>query len=147
MAEYGPGATGGRVAFTGYTHTLGTSQSTIGATTGHAAFNGMTQADGHLSRMLRKRGNRVLRELLITLVEGASGATAAETYKRIKAYQENSSVNQGGGLVTMETATQINRATAAADLVDSVAAISRTVFPGTYATDLSGNGAGHMAGW
>lgn len=147
MAEYGPGATGGRVAFTGYTNTLGTAQTELGATSGHVAFNGMTQVDGHLSRMLRRRGNRVLRELMLTLVEGASGAAALDRFTRVKAYQENASMYQGGGLIKMEVVDSINRNSAAADIVDVAASISRTVFPATYARDLSGNGAGHTAGW
>lgn len=147
MTEYGPNS--GVVPFTGWTPTLGTDQTTLPVASGSVAFNGMTQADGRLSSIMRRRGNRALRELYLTLLAGASGDAAAESYSRVKQRSATDALNpqMGGGLVTLETVTQIGRNTASADVTNTVAAMSRNFKPSSYVADLSGNGASHIAGW
>jgi hypothetical protein len=53
---------------------------------------------------------------------------------------------QGGGLVTIETATQINRNTTAADLSNVVNALSRSPIT-TFPTELSGTSGGGKLGY
>lgn len=144
MTAYGPNT--GKVPFTGFTHTLGDGEVDFRSTSGHAQFNGMTQADGKLSRHFRTRGNRVLRELFLTLLAGSTGSAASEVYSRVEAKQMNTDAQGGGGLVSVESVTQIGRNAAAADVTNTVAAMSRVTKPSTYATDASGNGGGGKVG-
>lgn len=147
MAEYGPNS--GKVAFTGFTAVLADGTSLNPAVSGAVKFNGVTQNDGHLSRLLRSRGNRAVRAIMRQLLNGAVGGTATETHKRIKSITgiDRTNTQQGGGLVTLETATDISRVTTSTDVTNMVAAISRVTKPSSYASDLSGNGAGKIAGW
>jgi hypothetical protein len=64
-----------------------------------------------IGRALNRPGNRVLKELFLTLVDGAVGDTALASHKQIK-----HSTTELGGLRTIETVTDINRATVAADI-------------------------------
>ena len=147
MTEYGPNS--GKVAFTGFTAVLADGTSLLPATSGAVKFNGITQNDGHLSRLLRSRGNRAVRAIMRQLINGAVGGTASETHSRIKSITgiDRTNAQQGGGLVTLETATDISRATTSTDVTNALAAISRVTKPSSYANDLSGNGAGHKSGW
>ena len=144
MAEYGPNS--GNVPFSGYTNTLSTDPALPWDTTGNVKFNGMTQADSKLSRHFRTRGNRVLRELFLTLLAGSTGSAASEVYSRIEAKVARTNPNCGGGLIDVESVTQIGRNAAAADVTNTVAAMSRVTKPSTYPTDASGNGGGGKAG-
>jgi hypothetical protein len=145
MAAYGPNT--GKVPFTGYTNTLGNGAANVAATSGHAQFNGMTQADGKLSRHFRTRGNRVLRELFLTLLAGSTGSAASEVYSRVEAKRVLTDGQGGGGLISVESVTQLGRNAAAADVTNTVAAMSRTTKPSTYPTDAAGNGGGGKAGF
>jgi hypothetical protein len=146
MANYGPN--GGVIPFTGYTPTLGVSDAINDVTSGQIQFSGITQDDGRLSKILRSSANRVVRELFITLLGAATGATALETRARVQAQQGISVGNMAlGGIVPIEVQTLINRATTTLDLTNTIASITRTTGPLTYAADVSGNGGGNKAGW
>lgn len=142
MAAYGPNA--GFVPFTGFSPTLG-GDAVVPVTSGNVQFNGITQVDDALSKLLFDRGNRAVRRLLLTLLGAATGGTATETYKRVTATQAFGDPNALGGLVPIETVTQINRATTALDLSNSIAAISRSPVT-TFPADVSGNGSGNGKG-
>ena len=60
-----------------------------------------------------KQGNRLYRELLLTLVGVAPGQAAADSYVRASAINDHS---QLGGVRTMETVSVIDRVSAAADV-------------------------------
>jgi hypothetical protein len=65
MATYSLNGLGG-VPFTGYTNTLGSGQANQDATSGVVAFNGITQGDERIAKMLRNGGmSIVLKKLLI----------------------------------------------------------------------------------
>jgi hypothetical protein len=138
MATYGPN--GGLVPFTGFSPTLGT-DAIVPTTAGNVQFNGMSQGDDTLSKVLFDRGNRPLRRLLLTLLNNVVGTTATETQTRVQAQPSTFAPTDNGGLVPIETVNQLNRATTSADLTNVVAAISRTPAV-TYAVDVSGNGGG-----
>lgn len=142
MATYGPNA--GFVPFTGFSPTLGVDAITP-ATSGNAQFNGITQVDDSLSKLLFDRGNRAVRRLFLALIGAASGGTATENYTRVQATQALNSITTNGGLVPIETVSQINRATTAGDVTNLVAAISRSPVT-TFPADVSGNGSGNGKG-
>jgi hypothetical protein len=137
MATYSLNGLGG-VPFTGYTSTLGSGSANQDATSGVVAFNGITQGDERIAKMLRNGGmSLVLRRLLQTLVGAAPGSTATQTKKQIQ-WQQGSP----GGVIPIETVTLINRATTAADVTALQALLVRTPTPPSYPADLSGNGGG-----
>jgi hypothetical protein len=137
MGTYGLAPPGG-VTFTGYTSTLGTGAANQDATNGQVYFNGFTQGDERIAKMLRNGGmTLVLRRLLQTLTGAAPGATATQTKKQVKWDQ-----GSPGGVIPIETVTLINRATTAADVTALNSLFFRLPFPATYPADLSGNGGG-----
>ena len=143
MAAYGPNA--GFVPFTGFSPTLG-NDAIVPTTAGNVQFNGLTQNDDELSKILFDRGNRPVRRLLLTLLGAAVGGTATENYTRVQANQGISQQFALGGLVTIETVQQINRATTANDLTNAVAAISRSPTV-AYVADVSGTSGGGKLGY
>jgi hypothetical protein len=133
------------VPFTGFSPTLG-GDAIVPVTSGSVQFNGMSQNDDGLSKILFDRGNRPIRRLLLTLLGSVVGSNATETYPRVQANQLMNQPLQGGGLVTIETATQINRNTTAADLSNVVNALSRSPIT-TFPTELSGTSGGGKLGY
>lgn len=97
-----------------------------------------------LKRLLRRRGLRVVQELMLTLLGAAAGSTAAVTYSRVQGNGATAGSPTGvgdmGGQRVLETRTQINRATTAADDTRISTLISQKPAPLTYPGDLSGNG-------
>lgn len=95
-----------------------------------------------IRRTMNREGFRVVTELFDSLIGAASGGTAAATHKRVSGESVTPvQVGQMGGARTIETVTDINRATTAADIT----ALKEMTFgvkarPATYARDLSGNG-------
>jgi hypothetical protein len=137
MANYGFNPPGG-VAFTGYTNTLGSGGANQDATSGVVYFNGYTQGDERIAKMLRNGGMSLsLRRLLTALVGVAPGATATQTKKQVQGQP-----GSPGGAVPIETITLINRATTAADVTGLNALLFRVPWPSSYPADLSGNGGG-----
>jgi hypothetical protein len=137
MATYGLNPQGG-VPFTGYTSTLGSGAANQDATSGQVYYNGFTQGDERIAKMLRNGGmSLVLRRLLQTLTGVAPGSTATQTKKQIQ-WQQGSP----GGVIPVETVTLINRATTAADVTALNSLFTRSPTPASYAVDVSGNGGG-----
>lgn len=138
MAVYGLGATVGQVPFTGYTNTLGSTVANAGATSGYVQNNGITQGDSDVARIFRNgAATAAATQLLATLIGAVAGTTATKTKAQVRA-QNGSDV----GSPQIETINLVNRATTAADVTAFKALFARTVFPTTYAPDLSGNGGG-----
>ena len=137
MATYGFVPPGG-LPFTGYTNTLGTGPANQNATAGQVYFNGLTQGDDRIAKMLRNGGQTsAITQVMLTLLGAAVGGTATKTKKQVQGV-----VGGFGGPIPIETITQVNRATTAADLAAFQALLARSVFPATYAADVSGNGGG-----
>lgn len=99
-----------------------------------------------LGRMLRK-GNRSLtrlREVIDTVAASQSiNGAAAVTYKRVEGTVDPGNPSVQGGLVEIETVTQIagSSSTTAADVADVDALVNFDTQP-TYPADASGNGGG-----
>lgn len=108
-----------------------------------AIGNAQTMIARQLSR--RPYGRGVLRELLLTLNGVAAGQTALDTHKRVAWVPDREGVT-GGGLVTIQTFTGINRATVAGDVTDIARFLALTSRPTTYIADRSGNGGGGKLG-
>ena len=144
MATYGPNA--GFVPFTGFSPTLGAADAIVPVTSGNAQFNGMTQADDDLSKVLFVRGNRGVRKLLLTLLGAAPGATATETFTRVQAQQATFSPTDYGGLVPIETVNQVNRVTTSTDVTNVTAALTRNP-AAPYVADSSGAAGGGKLGF
>lgn len=146
MATYGPNTPTGFVPFTGFTPTLGAVDAATPVTSGNVQFNGMTQADGAIARLLFNGPNRVVRRLLLTLIGAASGSTATENRTRVQANQATGSITTQGGVVPIETVALVNRATTAGDITNLDAILQRTPVP-SYSADASGNGGGGKLGF
>lgn len=86
-------------------------------------------------------GARQFRELLVTLVNGAVGATAADTVAQREAVADVDN-NVQGGAVNIVDRTFINRATVASDVTAVNTALTHDSQPDTYPVDISGNGGG-----
>lgn len=99
-----------------------------------------------LRRLAQKKyGDGEIRALMVSLINGAVGANATDTHKRITALADLGS-NLLGGKRVIETFTQINRNTVAADVTKLLANLSQSSQPSTYPRDRSGNGGGGKAG-
>jgi hypothetical protein len=79
-----------------------------------------------------------LGEIIATLVGAAAGEAASLTHKRVTARQ-NLSQNVQGGLVAIETFSDVARVTTADDATAIIAALQQQSTP-TYVVDRSGNG-------
>ena len=139
MATYGLETTPGQVPFTGYTNTLGNGAANVGSNAGYAQFNGVSQGDDRIAKMIARQGGMTLavQELLLTLLGATTGAAAFKTKPQVQGQQ-----GAPGGLQTIETITLVNRATTANDLNAFLALANRQVQPPSYPPDLSGNGGG-----
>jgi hypothetical protein len=137
MATYGYGVPGA-VPFTGYTNTLGSGPANADAVAGQVYFNGLSQGDDRIAKMLRNGGGTLsLRRVMTTLLGAVAGTTATQTKKQVQHV-----TGAPGGVVPIETINLVNRATTAADITAFNALFFRTHYPATYAPDLSGNGGG-----
>lgn len=137
MATYGFVPPGG-LTFTGYTNTLGTGPANQDAVAGQVYYNGLSQGDARISRMLRNGGTTLtLRRVLTTLLGAAAGGTATQTKKQVQHV-----TGSPGGPVPVETVNLINRVTTAADVTAFNALLFRNVYPASYPADVSGNGGG-----
>lgn len=138
MATYGLQTTPGRVAFTGYTNTLGTNDANSGQTAGYVQNNGIFALDDWIAKQVRNTGGAAAAKALWYALLGATtGGTATATKKQVQHVS-----GAPGGLVPIETITLVNRVTTAADLTAFQALMNRTPTPSSYAPDLSGNGGG-----
>lgn len=150
MAVYGPeGAATGNIAFTGFSPTLGgdtgASDAQVPATSGNVKQTGLTQADHFLSKLTRRY--RVFRGLMQGLIGATSGSNVTVTHSRETATQALSSITTYGGLLPIETVTDINRNTTATDVSNLKAAIDRQTKPASYIEDAGGNGGGGKSGF
>ena len=144
MATYGP--SGGFVPFTGFSPTLGQVDAIIPVQAGVVQFNGITQNDGNIARLLFNRGQRHVRRLMLALTGAAAGGTATENMTRIQAQPATFSPTDYGGLVPVETIVQISRPTTALDVANINAMLSRTPVP-TYVVEPSGTTGGGKLGY
>jgi len=92
-----------------------------------------------IRRVVNRDGFRAFTELFDSLIGAAVGGTAAATHKRVEGFTPDPAGPVGGGLRTVETVTDINRATTA----DDVTALKEMVFnvlraPASYPTNLAG---------
>lgn len=109
----------------------------------HALLVDKSGCEKQVNRVLRRSryGARAFRELLVTLVNGAVGATAADTVAQRQAVADVNN-NVQGGQVTISTRTVVNRATVAGDATALATALTHDSQPDTYPVDASGNGGG-----
>lgn len=92
-----------------------------------------------IRRVVNRSGFRVFTELFDSLIGAAAGDTALATHKQIAGWSPDPAGPVGGGNRTIETVTDINRATTA----DDVTALKELVFnvlraPSSYPVDLAG---------
>lgn len=94
----------------------------------------------------RPYGRAVTRALILALTGAAVGGSASATHKRVQATVNREGVD-GGGVVPVETLTEISRVTVTADLTRIDAALAQSTKPSTYAADRSGVGGGAKLGY
>ena len=137
MATYGLNNGLPNLPFTGYTNVL-SSSGTDASANGSVYFNGITQGDERIAKMLRNGAAGLkLRRLAFTLINSGVGTVAAEVKKQIKWEQ-----GSPGGLIPIESVVLINRPTTNADQTAISALLYRNPAPASYAVDASGNGGG-----
>lgn len=90
-------------------------------------------------RIVNREQFRVLTALFNGLIGAASGSNVTATHKRIQA-QTTLPLGNIGGLRTIETVTDINRNTAAADVTALKEIMYNVKTRPSYPKDLSGNG-------
>lgn len=105
---------------------------------GYSLLVNKAPSRNRIRHMMNKPGFREIKELFATLIGANAGGIATATYSRIK--DEVGAV--GGGLRTIETVTDINRATTAADVIALKEFTSAVPVNTTFVADLSGNGGG-----
>lgn len=93
----------------------------------------------------RGRGGRVLNELLVELTGTAVGAATLVQRKRVTAVTPLATL-AGGGSVLLQTDSDLNRVTVAADPTLLDANLQITFAPTSYPADRSGNGGGSKIG-
>lgn len=82
----------------------------------YSFINGNHPREKSIKRTMRKRGLKVLQELLVTLNGASVGGSAVATYTRVAGNGTGvTSVGSLGGDRPMETRTQLNRVTTSAD--------------------------------
>ena len=110
-----------------------------GSTGSYALLQNKNPRRNGIRGTVNRESFRVATALFNGLVGAATGSNVTATHKRIA--NDASSVTPNGSVRTVETVTDINRNTAAADvtmLKEMVYDVSRR--PSTYPRDLSGNG-------
>lgn len=139
MAVYGIDTTPGQVPWTGYSNTLGSGPANADATAGFVSRNGFGQFDKQLARIFQQgEAGKRMKALWIALTGAAAGGTATATTKWVKGTDADTYFSPRA----IETITQVNRVTTAADVTAFTALLNRVVYPSTYVADLSGNGGG-----
>lgn len=111
----------------------------IGKTGSYSISDGRMPRREAIKRVVNRAGFRSLTELFDSLIGAAAGGTASASHKQIKGSVSTGTPINQGGVVEIETVTDINRATTAAD----VTALKEMVFnvktaPASYPAN--GNG-------
>lgn len=111
----------------------------------YALTNSRSKLERDIALAFEKPGAQALSAIAIALNGAAAGGTAARTRTRVLGIRTTSGYDLGGRR-EIETVTDINRATTAADEA-GLDAIYNGVFALTsYPADLSGNGGGGKVG-
>lgn len=109
----------------------------------YSFIKGHNPLEGRVKNLMRRRGMKTLQQLTKTLLGAAAGSTASGTYKRVAGQGDTAgqvtSVGALGGARTMETRTQVNRATTSTDDTRITNLIERSKLH-TSVSDRSGNG-------
>lgn len=112
----------------------------------HSLQHNRPSSRRNVARLFRKRGMRMLRELIVELTGTAAGAAALQQNTRVKHPTDSDDL---GGSRAVETVDLINRVTTAADAtdIDTKLVVSATaIAPASYPADVSGNGGGGKVG-
>jgi hypothetical protein len=99
-----------------------------------------TTPETWLSRLFSgsRRGMRKDKALITALLGAAAGGTAASTYKRVDASNDALVLDSMGGQRSVETVTDINRATTSADVTNLLALMNLFSEVTTPPTNLNG---------
>ncbi len=147
MATYGLQTVPGQVPWTGYSNTLGAGAANAPATSGYAAFNGITQGDSKLAMIFRNGEMGVgVKALWLALTGAAAGGAALGAQKRVSAAAQDGN-GDVSGIRPIVNIGYVNRNTTAADVTAFTALLNRLVSPASYPPDLSGNGGGGKGAW
>ncbi len=108
----------------------------------YSILNNTNNARNRVTQAMRKPGMRVIKELIDELIGATTGGTAAITHKQVLATSQVGVAAGQGGVVSIETVTDINRATVTADVTDLELMINVATKPSSYPVDASGNNPG-----
>lgn len=108
----------------------------------YTAVDGLLPSRNRLRSLALRSGFRKYSGLFKALIGAASGGTATKTHVQVAEDVQGGAVGAGGGQRTIETVTDISRATTAGDITALKALLTDTVYfmPHPYVVDLSGNG-------
>lgn len=108
---------------------------------GYSLLVNKSSIRNRIKRVINREQFRVITELFDTLIGATSGGTASATHKRVKGeVSVPTALGQMGGARTIETVTDINRASTAADVTALKEMTFNVKTRPTYPRDLSGNG-------
>lgn len=111
----------------------------------HALLAQRSSIKRRINKLFRRRGAAVFKELLLTVNGVVVGSTAEASYSRAEAVQGLGDFVLGGSR-TIETVSQVNRATVTADTTENAAVLNEQGDTNAYQTDASGNGGGGKLG-
>lgn len=117
---------------------------TIQASTPYALLGVNQRTKRMIGRLLRREGNRLFQEIMLTVNGAAAGSAASKTHSRIEAPTDSDNL---GGVRVIETVTDVSRNTDAADVTELALVLNKSVAGLTYPIDLSGNGGGGKLGY
>lgn len=120
----------------------------VGQGAAYALHGNRSSQERRIAIHLAKPGYRGMRRVIRTLLGAAVGAAATETHSRIVAPAGLTQAASFGGARQIESVTDVNRVTTAADLTYVQGVVDRVynANPTSYPTDLSGNGGGGKEG-
>jgi hypothetical protein len=113
----------------------------IGSNSSYSILVNKNPRRNGIRRTMNREGFRAITELFDTLLGAAAGDTAAATHSRVAA-PADVSIGAAGGTRTIDTITDINRASTAADITALKELTFGVTTRPTYPRDLSGNGGG-----
>lgn len=107
-------------------------------TGGHSLQSARSSLKRRMNRLLRQRGNKDVREILLTLIGVVPGSAALSQTARIEAVQGIGGALTLGGARTVETVDEVNRVTTSADVTELTAAFSESADTSAYPVDAAG---------
>ena len=107
----------------------------------YSLLTSLPSSEKGVSRLLRRKGMRAIRELMITLTGVADGAAALAVTSQVTASQHLADIGPGG-VRAIASVDDVNRVSTTADETHIFAFLTNPTAVATWPTDASLNGSG-----